>query len=68
MLCSWQDRWIRGVCLQLRMKKNGREGYKIGSERFVFLPSRVSLSSDRSVFIMIARDLLSFGPSSFALL
>jgi len=44
-----------------------QERHKIGSERFLSCGSSLvwmSLSSDRSVFIMIARDLLFFGFSA----
>jgi hypothetical protein len=51
----------------MRIEKNGREITKL-AERFISLSSLhpvVCFLRDQSVFIMIARDSLSFGFSSF---
>jgi hypothetical protein len=62
----------RGVYVPDEDKKNGRESPKIWlSHNFSFLchsPScLLPASSDQSVFITVARDLLSFGFLFFAL-
>ncbi len=57
--------------LQDEDEKNGRETTKLADGLyFPFFPSScmVCVLRDQSVFIMIARDSLSFGFSSFALL
>ncbi len=81
----WQDRLedmrsfslLALVQVEIGEKENGRqEGTttKLASQFFSFFfsipSSHVSLSPDQSVFIMIARDLLSFGlaAGAFALL
>jgi hypothetical protein len=66
---SWQAQMDSRSLLtcRLRIKKNGREITKL-AERFISLSSLlpvVCFLRNRSVFIMIARDSLSFGFSCF---